>query len=123
MKIDDKNKEKVESKNIFQKSNLIGNNNGEEKSSNLFFNNDKKETKSITINAVDTSNSLFNTKEEDKKTHLFGDVGFFGKTDNNKENQDNKTTSLFGTSNLFNNTKNESLFGNATVKKMKIRKN
>ena len=71
------NKEKSAIKNPFINDNIEKD---EEKKTNIFINNEEKETKSVTINAIDTSNSLFKTKEVDKKDSLFGDIGIFGKS-------------------------------------------
>ena len=92
------NKEKSAIKNPFINDN---NEKDEEKKTNIFINNEEKETKSVTINAIDTSNSLFKTKEVDKKDSLFGDIGIFGKSKNEEDNKEKKT-SLFGGTNLFN---------------------
>ena len=101
--------------NVKSQNSLFGNN-MEENNKNIFLNNNNdKESKVVKINAVDTSNSLFNTKEPDKKAIIFGDIGIFGKTNNDEKNKDNKTSSLFGDSKLINSTQG-SLFGNKIEK-------
>jgi len=101
--------------NVKSQNSLFGNN-MEENSKNIFLNNNnEKESKVVKINAVDTSNSLFNTKEPDKKASIFGDIGIFGKTNNDEKNKDNKSSSLFGDSKLINSTQG-SLFGNKNEK-------
>ena len=106
-------KEKADNNNSLfgnNNNNNLFNNNKEEKSNNIFLNQIGKESKLVTINAVDTSKTIFG-KNNDKKDNLFGDIGIFGKPENNLNKNENKP-SLFGSSNLFNinNNGNRSLF-------------
>ena len=93
---------------ISENNKLFNNNEKEEKKTGFFLEKNDKEIKIVTVNAIDTSNSIFNNKDNDKKESLFGSVGIFEKKDN--DNDKNKTSSLFGDSKLINN--NNSLFGN-----------
>ena len=100
-------------KNDKSENNLF-NNSTEKESSNLFLNNKDKKTKVISINAVDTSSSPFDTKEQGNRDTLFGNIGIFGNLKNDEKKDENRTNSLFGDSNLINNK--GSLFGNMNDK-------